>query len=178
MSYISYNNILDRETISNSIKKILIDFENNKNDLSIKRGIYICGAPGSGKTQFVVNLLNEINYDIIRYDAGDIRNKTVIENIAKNNMSDKSVFSILKQNKQTIAIIMDEIDGMNNGDKGGINSLIKMIRPKKTKKQKLEELSLNPIICISSFHVDKKIKELMKVCHVYELNSPKSCSNE
>ena len=172
MSYISYNNILDREIISNSIKKILIDFENNKNDLSIKRGIYICGAPGSGKTQFVVNLLNEINYDIIRYDAGDIRNKTVIENIAKNNMSDKSVFSILKQNKQTIAIIMDEIDGMNNGDKGGINSLIKMIRPKKTKKQKLEEISLNPIICISSFHVDKKIKELMKVCHVYELNSP------
>ena len=30
---------------------------------------------------------------------------------------------------------MDEIDGMNNGDKGGINSLIKLIRPKKTKKQ-------------------------------------------
>jgi len=172
MSYIRYNNFLERETISNSIKKILIDFENNKKDLSIKRGIYICGAPGSGKTQFVVNLLNELNYDIIKYDAGDVRNKTVIENIAKNNMSDKSVFSILKQNKKTIAIIMDEIDGMNNGDKGGINSLIKMIRPKKTKKQKIEEISLNPIICISSFHVDKKIKELMKVCHVYELNSP------
>jgi len=31
---------------------------------------------------------------------------------------------------------MDEIDGMNNGDKGGINALIKLIRPKKTKKQK------------------------------------------
>lgn len=28
---------------------------------------------------------------------------------------------------------MDEIDGMNNGDKGGINTLIKLIRPKKTK---------------------------------------------
>ena len=36
---------------------------------------------------------------------------------------------------------MDEIDGMNNGDKGGINSLIKLIRPKKTKKQKLEEVT-------------------------------------
>ena len=33
-------------------------------------------------------------------------------------------------------ILMDEIDGMNNGDKGGINTLIKIIRPKKTKKQK------------------------------------------
>jgi ATP-binding cassette subfamily F protein 3 len=49
---------------------------------------------------------------------------------------------------------------MNNGDKGGINSLIKIIRPKKTKKQKLEETTLNPIICIGNYYVDKKIKVL------------------
>ena len=67
---------------------------------------------------------------------------------------------------------MDEIDGMNNGDKGGINSLIKLIRPKKTKKQKLEEITLNPIICIGNYHMDKKIKELMKVCNSYELKNP------
>jgi hypothetical protein len=67
---------------------------------------------------------------------------------------------------------MDEIDGMNNGDKGGINSLIKIIRPKKTKKQRLEETTLNPIICIGNYHIDKKIKELMKVCNVIELKSP------
>jgi hypothetical protein len=61
---------------------------------------------------------------------------------------------------------------MNNGDKGGINALIKIIRPKKTKKQRLEEITLNPIICIGNYHIDKKIKELMKVCHVIELKSP------
>jgi hypothetical protein len=67
---------------------------------------------------------------------------------------------------------MDEIDGMNNGDKGGINTLIKLIRPKKTKKQKLEETCLNPIICIGNNYIDKKIKELMKVCHNIELTIP------
>jgi hypothetical protein len=67
---------------------------------------------------------------------------------------------------------MDEIDGMNNGDKGGINTLIKLIRPKKTKKQKLEEVTINPIICIGNYKVDKKIKELMKVCNTIELPSP------
>ena len=35
---------------------------------------------------------------------------------------------------------MDEIDGMNSGDKGGINSLIKLIRPKKTKNKKRNKL--------------------------------------
>jgi hypothetical protein len=67
---------------------------------------------------------------------------------------------------------MDEIDGMNNGDKGGINTLIKLIRPKKTKKQKLEEITMNPIVCIGNYKVDKKIKELMKVCNIVELNTP------
>ena len=67
---------------------------------------------------------------------------------------------------------MDEIDGMNNGDKGGINMLIKLIRPKKTKKQKLEELTNNPIICIGNYHIDKKIKDLMKVCNTIELKTP------
>jgi replication factor C subunit 1 len=71
-----------------------------------------------------------------------------------------------------IAIVMDEIDGMNNGDKGGITALIKLIRQKKTKKQRLENTTQIPIICIGNYFVDKKIKELMKVCHIFELKSP------
>ena len=67
---------------------------------------------------------------------------------------------------------MDEIDGMNSGDKGGLNALIKLIRQKKTKKQKQENTTLNPIICIGNYNIDKKIKELMKVCNVFELKTP------
>jgi hypothetical protein len=80
--------------------------------------------------------------------------------------------SVFQKKVQKIVIVMDELDGMNNGDKGGITSLIKLIRPKKTKKQKQEEITMNPIICIGNYHIDKKIKELMKVCHVYELKTP------
>ena len=110
------------------------------------------GPPGTGKTTFVTNILKELDYDIIKYDAGDIRNKSIIESITRNNMSNKSVISMFYGKPKPIAIIMDEIDGMNNGDKGGINSLIKLIRQKKTKKQKLEETTYNPIICIGSYH--------------------------
>ena len=67
---------------------------------------------------------------------------------------------------------MDEIDGMNNGDKGGINSLIKLIRPKKTNKQKKEDITMMPIICIGNYHIDKKIKEMMKICTTVELKNP------
>jgi hypothetical protein len=168
----NFNKILGRETIYNNIKDFLHAFQQNKKDLTFKRGIYIYGAPGSGKTEFVNRLLKDLNYDIIKYDAGDIRNKSIIDSITQHNISDKNIMSVFQKKVQKIVIVMDELDGMNNGDKGGITSLIKLIRPKKTKKQKQEEITMNPIICIGNYHIDKKIKELMKVCHVYELKTP------
>jgi len=167
MNLLNMNTILGRDHISSQIEDILRSF--NKNDLSSKKGIYIYGESGSGKTEFITKILQKLNYDVIKYDAGDIRNKNIIEMITTDNISSTSVLSILTKNVKKIAIIMDEIDGMNNGDKGGINSLIKLIRPKKTKKQKLEETTNAPIICISNYHIDKKIKELMKVCNVFEI---------
>ena len=42
-------------------------------------------------------------------------------------MADKNIMSLFHKKIKKIAIVMDEIDGMNNGDKGGINSLIKIL---------------------------------------------------
>jgi hypothetical protein len=172
MEILNLNKLLNREDKANFIKELLKNFELNKTNLAFKKGIYVYGEPGTGKTMFVTNILKDLNYDIIKYDAGDIRNKAVIDEITKHNMSDKNIMSIFNKKIKKIAIIMDEIDGMNNGDKGGINTLIKLIRPKKTKKQKVEEMTMIPIICIGNYKVDKKIKELMKVCNTIELNTP------
>ena len=172
MDGLNINKILNREDKANAVKEILDSFEKNKNNVLIKKGIYVYGDPGTGKTTFVTNILKEMDYDIIKYDAGDIRNATVIEDITKHTMSDKNIMSLFNKKIRKIAIVMDEIDGMNNGDKGGINALIKLIRPKKTKKQRLEEVTMNPIICIGNYRVDKKIKELMKVCNTIELKTP------
>ena len=172
METINLNTILGREDLINDFKTKIMNFEQNKDSLNIKRGFYIYGNAGSGKTTLINNMLKELNYDIINYNASDVRNKSIIETITKHNMSENNVMTMFKQNSRKICVVMDEIDGMNNGDKGGINSLIKIVRPKKTKKQKTEEYSYNPIICIGNYHIDKKIKELMKVCHIFEIKSP------
>jgi len=172
MDQLDINKILKRDEDVIKMKDILKNFELNKSNLLLKKGIYIYGEPGTGKTTFVMDILKELDYDVVKYDAGDIRNKSIIDTITKHNMSDKNIMSMFHKKVKKIAIVMDEIDGMNNGDKGGINTLIKLIRPKKTKKQKLEEITMNPIICIGNYHIDKKIKELMKVCNVIELKIP------
>ena len=172
MDNLDINTILNRDEQVQQVKTMLRTFEANRSDLLLKRGLYIFGDPGTGKTTFVTKILQEMNYDVIKYDAGDIRSTAVIDDITKNNMSDRNIMSLFNKKARKIVIIMDEIDGMNNGDKGGITALIKLIRPKKTKKQKLEEVTINPIICIGNYKVDKKIKELMKVCTTVELKPP------
>ena len=46
---------------------------------------------------FVYKILKKLNYDIIKYDAGDVRNKTIIDKITKHNMSDKNVLSAIEK---------------------------------------------------------------------------------
>jgi len=166
------NTILQRNTIAKEIMDILINYETNCKNINFKKGIYIYGSPGCGKTFFIKELLNGLNYDIIQYDAGDVRNKALIDTITSNSIGSQNVLQMMTKKPKKIAILMDEIDGMNNGDKGGITALIKLIRQKKTKKQRLEHTSMNPIICIGNYYVDKKIKELMKVCNIFELKAP------
>lgn len=172
MEQLNMIKLLDRVKSQETIKSFLQHFEEHKHNTDIKRGIYIYGTPGCGKTTFVKQVLEEIGYDIVSYDAGDIRNKNVMDTITKHNMTDKNIMCMFHKKVKKIAIVMDEIDGMNSGDKGGINALIKLIREKKTKKQKMEEMTYNPIICIGNYHIDKKIKELMKVCETIELKAP------
>lgn len=164
------NNILNRNELKNNILNFIKDFYKNPDDITKYRGVYLYGEPGIGKTSFIKNILSD--YDIIYYDAGNIRNKSVIQNITKNNMSNNNVLSLFKEKKRHIVIVMDEIENMNQGDKGGINLLLKMIRSKKTKKQRLEEISSSPIICIGNHQNDKKMNELKKVCISYVIKVP------
>ena len=166
------NTIFERHKTADSIKSILNAFSKDHANPSFKKGFYIYGSSGVGKTQFVIDILKSLNYDVIHYDAGDVRNKALIENITSNNISSCNVLDMMHRRIKKIAIVMDEIDGMNSGDKGGLTALIKLIRQKKTKKQKLESMTMNPIICIGNYNIDKKIKELMKVCNVFELSTP------
>ena len=172
MENIPMNSILEREYIANEITEILKTFDQRCQLTTFKKGIYIYGSPGTGKSHFVVELLKKLDYDAIIYDAGDVRNKSLFQTIDSNNLSNRNVLDLMKRKIKKIAIVMDEIDGMNNGDKGGIDALIKLIRQKKTKKQKAENTTLNPIICIGNHKNDKKIRELMKACHTFELKIP------
>ena len=100
MDELDINLLLDRKKEEELFISILDNFEKNKRNLQTIRGIYIYGAPGSGKTQFVRKILKKLNYDVIYYDAGDIRNKSVIQTITKHNIAEQSVLGMFTKKKR------------------------------------------------------------------------------
>ena len=81
MEQLDLNTILNRKAQEKVLYESLDNFERNKKDMLVRRGIYIYGSPGSGKTEFVKKILNKLNYDVIYYDEGDVRNKSVIQTL-------------------------------------------------------------------------------------------------
>ena len=59
MNDVDIDNIYVREESIQTFKKMMTDYENNKNNLSHEKGIYIYGKPGRGKTQFVKKILKK-----------------------------------------------------------------------------------------------------------------------
>lgn len=170
MKEINYIDLFDRNNEKNKVLDFISSFSSNI--INQSKGLYILGPPGCGKTQFIKSIIPDDKYDIISYDASDVRTKSAIPEIIGTKLSNCNVLDLFNKKKKQTVILMDEMDYMNAGDKGGIKELIKYTRAKKTKKQQLEVQTTCPIIYIGTNDNDKKIKELISVCNLLELKSP------
>lgn len=111
---------------------------------------FLYGSGGIGKSCIAEVLLKHFNYSIYELSAGEIRSKKRIQNIFERILNNYSVVMMQsEQTQKTIGIIMDEVDGMSCGDKGGLHELFNIVKQNK--------LITHPIICISNRPYEKKI---------------------
>lgn len=152
--------------------QFLCEFSEDKTNFATKRAMYVNGGIGIGKSTFVCDILKEQNFDIIHYDICDL--KANIETLTSNLLSSSNITNFFKQTseKRKIAVVIKDVDSIINTERTVLSTLIKLIRPKKTKKQKNDPIIQNPIIFIGSSITDKKIKELIKVSAIIQLPSP------
>jgi replication factor C subunit 1 len=98
----------------------------------------------------------ELNYLVSEFNASDIRNKSGV------GLMESSSYSIdAARNLQKSLIIMDEVDGMSSGDRGGIAAIIQMIKNSKV-----------PIICICNDRAAEKIRSLAGHCYDIRFQKP------
>ena len=102
------------------IKKTKLWLSNFYNKVEgTKTALLISGPPGIGKTTLANLILNDFNYDIIEFNASDVRNQKLIRENLKNILGKQSISKLMGGNNNN-GIIMDEVDGASTGDKGGI----------------------------------------------------------
>ena len=171
MDKINITNLLERTDIASNIISYINTIDENIYKNNIKKCVYIHGNSGSGKTFLIKEILTKLDYNIIEYNIFSIKNKIndfLLENTGKN----KNILNLFNNVSKKNIILIDNIDTINFIDKTIISNLIKILRPKKNKRQKLDDNTSSPIICIGDNNSDKKIKELIKISYVVELNNP------
>jgi len=132
------------------------------------RAALISGPPGIGKTT-TCRLVAQLHggYEVLEYNASDSRGQKIIQEMALG-IADNRTLSFQKDAAKKVpaltkkaVIIMDEVDGMGAGDRGGMAALNRMI--KKTR---------NPIICICNDSHSPKVRSLAFSCYDLKFTRP------
>lgn len=105
-----------QEEIVNKLKRFVVLFPK-----TAQRAVLLYGPPGIGKTTLAYVLANETNSEIFELNASDLRNKDKMKEVLKPAIEQRS---LLKKKK---IILVDEVDGISESDRGGLPELIKLI---------------------------------------------------
>ncbi|GAB1312932.1 DNA replication factor C complex subunit Rfc1 [Madurella fahalii] len=99
------------------------------------RAIIISGPPGIGKTTAAHLAAKLEGYDVLESNASDTRSKKLVENGVSDVLNNTSLLGFfagdgkkVDAGKKKIVLVMDEVDGMSAGDRGGVGALAKFCK--------------------------------------------------
>jgi replication factor C subunit 1 len=94
------------------------------------RAVMLHGPPGIGKTTAAHLVAKLEGYDVVERNASDTRSKKLIEEGLRGVLSTNSLHGYfagdgqkVETAKKKMVLIMDEVDGMSAGDRGGVGAL-------------------------------------------------------
>ncbi|EER25396.1 BRCA1 C Terminus domain containing protein [Coccidioides posadasii C735 delta SOWgp] len=135
----SLNMICGNKTAVEKLQSWLRNWRNNakvdfkkpgKDGSGTYRAVMIHGPPGIGKTTAAHLVAKLENYDVVETNASDTRSKRLLEDGLRGVLDTTSLQGYfsgegkkVQSEKKNLVLIMDEVDGMSAGDRGGVGAL-------------------------------------------------------
>ena len=117
--------------------------------------IFLYGPPGVGKTTLAHRILTDAGLRPVECNASQFRHKAAMSELIEPLLHSNNVSDYFRpEGHRALGVVLDEIDGMSAGDKGGLSELVRILKDYK---------GPNAIICISNEWVEKRYQPLMRI---------------
>jgi hypothetical protein len=129
--------------------------------------VLLLGPPGIGKTTLAHRIFEAASLKTVEFNASHTRSGTSFQKIILPLLREGGIVQMMESGKKGgIGVLLDEIDGLSNGEKGGLNSLHAYIRSKEAKEGR-------PLILISNTLDTRTLQQISKLCLTFTMSAPR-----